>query len=494
MAKKSELENTDIKEEKIKDDNKKTNSKENKSSRKKLKIKVRKKSNSKKKKGHIFGPVEFSFNFLSLLIAISVALYFGGRSFYYYSVQNQAKKEVGITLNGQVLEDNKLVKEGDGLHKDDKGYFFKGKVDKNYVWFANRLFRVMRINDDGSVKLVSDDFVSSFMWGPSNDYMSSNVRTWLTKTSKEGLSGFYYETIPNIDRFVKKTKYTLDVLTDTKIIPGDVEVEDYIMSLSLDDYVTAGGKSSYLNNGKLFFLLGYNEDLENLYVEEDGSIVSCAYYDGYGIRATFTMNKNIPITQGDGTKKNPYVIDQGQDTNHVDSYVKLGNDVWKVFDERNGKLKMYLNGYIMADGAEVVRNYSLGDTRLNYGDQNNIGSYLLNYYNNLSYKNHLVDNYYPFGVLNDEIGYTLGNAYTSTYNGPIGLLNIFDYVSNNELSDFFRANVGNDKSTTQYSVLSSGLLEEADVTDSKHIVPVVSIEASSIKSGSGRIDNPYVVE
>lgn len=488
MARKSELEKTDIKEEKTKKQ-KKTNSKEKGVSIKK----IIKKKKSKKKKTHIFGPIEFSFNFLSLVIAISVALYFGGRSFYYYSVQNQAKKEVGITLNGQVLEDNKLIKEGDGLHKDEKGYFFKGKVENNYVWFANRMFRVMRINDDGSVKLVSDDFVSSFMWGRDNAYATSNVRNWLTKTDEE-LSGFYYDTIPNPGRFVLKSKYTLDILTDTKVIPGDIEVEDYIMSLSLEDYINAGGKSSYLNNGKLFFLLGYNEDMENLYVEEDGSIVGCAYYDGYGIRATFTMNRNIPISQGDGTKKNPYTIDQGQDTNHVDSYVKLGNDVWKVFDERNGKLKMHLNGYIMKDGVEVVRSYSDYDTKLNYADSNNIGSYLLAYYNGLSYKKYLVDNYYPFGKLNDEVGYTLANAYSSTYTGAIGLLNIFDYVSNNELSDFFRANVGNEKSTTQYSVLSSGLLEEADITDSKHIVPVVSIDAKSIKSGSGRIDNPYVVE
>ena len=74
------------------------------------------------------------------------------------------------------------------------------------------------------------------------------------------------------------------------------------------------------------------------------------------------------------------------------------------------------------------------------------------------------------------------------------MLNIFDYVSNNELSDYFRGNVGANMSTRQYAVAANGLLEEAEVTDQKHIVPVASIYSKYIKGGNGRIDNPYFVE
>lgn len=481
-----------VKEDKEKDTKKKD--KKNKDSKNKKKDKADKKDKKTKKK-HVFGPFEFSFNFISIVFVICVALYYGGRSFYYYSLQSQAKKETGMTLNVQVLEHNKLVKDStDGMHKDDNGYFFKGDVKNNYVWFANRMFRVMRVNDDGTVKLVTDDLVSSFMWGEAPAYDNSNVRNWLTKTDDE-ISGIYYNTIPNQGRFIQKTKYTIDVLSDTKVISGDVEFDDYIVPVSLNDYVTAGGKSSYLNNGRLYFILGYNEDDENLYIEEDGSIMNCAYYDGYGIRGVFTMSKNIPVSQGDGTKNNPYVIDQGQDINYVDGYVKLGKDTWKVYEEKDGKLKMYLNDYIKENDKEVVRNFSNGSTRIDFFNPNNIGGYLFsNYFNSLSYKDYLVDNDYPFGMMNDEYGHLLKNVYSTNYTARIAMLNIFSYVSNNDLSDFFRDNVGNDTSTTQYSVLSSGLLEEADVTDVKHIVPVVSISASSIKSGSGRKDNPYVLE
>ncbi len=455
-----------------------------------------KKNTKKKKKSHYYGPIEFSFNFISLVVVICIGLYFGGRSFYYYSLQNQKTRETAMTLNGLVLSSNKLVKdETEGLHQDETGYYFKGNITNNYVWFANRMFRVMRVNNDDTVKLVTDDLVASFMWGENIEYDSSNVRVWLTDIEKNNLSGVYYKTIPSQDRFIVKTKYTIDKMVDSKVEKGDITLEDDVVSISLGDYIDAGGKNSYLNNGKLYYILGYNSDDENLYIEEDGSITSCDTMDGYGIRGVFTMSKNIPVSQGDGTKNNPYVIDQGSDVNYVDSYVKMGEDTWKVFEDNKGVLKMYLNGYIKINGQELVRSYSDDSSRLDYFAKDNIGFYLYNeYINGLSYQKHIVKNKYPYGELSAEVGYKYENVYSETYDDRIGLLNIFDYVSNNDLNNFFRDNTGAQMSTSQYSVDANGLLEEFDVTEAKHVVPVISIKSSSIKSGNGRIDNPYVVE
>ena len=455
-----------------------------------------KKKKSKKKDHHYYGPIEFSFNFISLVLVICVGLYFGGRSFYYYSLQNQKTRETAQTLNGVILANNKLVKDDTlGLHQDEEGFFFKGNVTNNYVWFANRMFRVMRVNKDDTIKLVADDLVASFMWGEKNTYDNSNLRVWLTEVEKIKESGVYYKTIPAQDRFITKTKYTIDKLDENKVEKGDIVLEDDIVTVTLGDYIEAGGKNSYLNNGKLYYILGYNNYDENLYIEEDGSIMSTDTMEGYGIRAVFTMSKNIPISQGDGTKDNPYVIDQGEDTNYVDSYVKLGNDTWKVYEEKDGIIKMYLNGYIKINGNELVRRYSSHDNKFNYFVEDNIGFYLYHeYVKGLSYNKHLVSNKYPYGELSDEVGYYYPNVYKETYNERIGLLNIFDYVSNNDLCDFFRDNTGPSMSTSQYSVAANGLLEEVEVTEQKHVVPVISIKTSSIKNGNGRIDNPYIVE
>ena len=159
---------------------------------------------------------EFIFNFLSLTIIIIIGLYFGARSFYYYSKQNMAIKADSSTLNGLVVSKNKLVGSGDGLHRDSDGYYFKGDVTSNYVSFGNRLFRVLRINNDNTVKLVSNDLVSSFMWGEESSYEFSNLKYWLNAT-EEANSGVYYNSLPNPEKFLVKTSYREDILDDGKV-------------------------------------------------------------------------------------------------------------------------------------------------------------------------------------------------------------------------------------------------------------------------------------
>ena len=89
-----------------------------------------------------------------MLIVIGIGIYFGGRSFYYYNVENFRVVEGNKTLNGSIINNNKVASgEAEGLHQDTDGYYFKGNVSNNYVKFSNRLFRVIGINKDGSVKV-----------------------------------------------------------------------------------------------------------------------------------------------------------------------------------------------------------------------------------------------------------------------------------------------------------------------------------------------------
>lgn len=446
-----------------------------------------------KRKKHIYGLKEFLFNFISLVFALVVVLYFGGRCFYFYSLQSQSKKSASISLSGSIINNNQLVKTGDGLYKKKNGYLFKGRVENNYVWFANRMFRVLSVEDDNSVRLVSNDLVSMFMWGEEDSYEKSNIRLWLTNTDND-LSGVYYKTIPNFDKYIKKTNYTIDKLKNDKIETGKKKYSDNVVSITLDDYVLSGGKDGFLNNSKLYYLLGYTGDDENIYVEEDGSIVSCDKLDSYGIRGVITLKKDITVSQGDGTVSNPYKVEMGNDNNYVDSYVKLGDDLWKVSANKDGVLKMYLNGYINYNGQEVLKPYSRGTNLFNYFERGNIGQYLYSdYFNSLSYKGLIVNNTYPNGEMSAETGYNFYNIYSSSFEGGISLLNLFDYVSNNELTDFYRNNTTSNVGDIQYVTYYNGIVEEADVKLEKHIVPVISINSSIIKGGSGRIDDPYTV-
>ena len=212
------------------------------------------------------------------------------------------------------------------------------------------------------------------------------------------------------------------------------------------------------------------------------------------MRSVITLNKNLVVSQGDGSVNNPYVINQGKDINYVDSYVKLGDDLYKVSFDNNGILKMYLNGYIVVDGDEVLMSYSGSSSHFDYSDRKNIAYYLINsYLNSLPYRDYIVTSTYPLGEMSAETGYNDQNIYSNNFDGSISLLNLFDYVSNNELTDFFRNNTTSSVGDVQYVTYSNGIVEETDVKEMKHIVPVISINSDIIKGGTGRIDDPYVM-
>lgn len=447
----------------------------------------------KKKKRHLFGKKEFLFNIFSLIALILIGLYFGGRSFYYYSKQNMAKKVEAQTLNGLILQSNQTVTEGDGLHQDTDGYYFKGNVINNYVLFSNRLFRVIQINNDNSVKMASQDIVSTFIWGENESYHESNIYHWLEKTDNEN-SGIYYDTLPNPEKFLVKTVYSEDTINNEEIKASKKEYKDYITILGIHDYVLSNGKSGYLNNGKMYYLLGNDSENQKIYVEEDGSIQSCDSLDGYGIRPVITLKSNLPITGGDGTQNNPYVIDQGDTKNYIGSYVQLGNDIWRVYSQKDNILKLQLNDYIKIDTNPIMYHYSDYNSIFDLTDKKSLATYLNTaYLASLPYANVLLDINHNIGEISDDAGYNYFNIYKKQVSSKIGLLNIFDYHINYDLEEYYHINTTSEIGSMAYITSKNGLLKEADVKEEKPIVPVISIDLNILKSGSGSLESPYIM-
>ena len=444
----------------------------------------------KNKRRHLYTRGEFLFNIFSLLIVMGIGIYFGYRSLYYYSKQNIAHKGNNQNLSEVIINSNKLVSTGDGFHQDKEGHYFKGHVNNNYVRFANRLYRVIRINNDGSIKLITDNTVGSFMWGEDTTYLKSNLNNWLDKTDQEN-SGIYYNTIPNIDKFLVKTKYSEDILKDDKVVKSKKTYDSYVTTLGINDYVIANGKNSYLNTGKIFYILGLNSDKSTLYVEDDGTVSESDNLSGYGVRAVITLKKNIISAYGDGTVDNPYTIDQGKNTNYINSIVKLGNDTWKVYKEDNELLRLVKTDYIKVDNKEFKYRFSKKEKSFDLEDWNGLAVYLNNsYLNSLSYKDSIINNDYYIGELSIEAGYSYNNIYKDKVNCKVGLLNMFDYDDNN-FDDIYLINTY--QGDLQYIKFKNGLIAEEEITEEKHIIPVITINKNIIKDGKGTVDNPYIM-
>ena len=455
---------------------------------------VEKKKSRKKKKKHLIGPKEFLFNFISLVLMIGVGVYFGYRSLYYYSKQNRQFVAEAQTLNGTVVHNTPVVYDDEvGLHQDSLGYYYKGNVINNYVSFGNQLFRIIRIAKDNSVRLVSDNYVGVFPWGDDSSYPESNLYSWLNKTDWEH-SGVYANTLPNIEKYLVKADYQVSVLNEGKVTSKDEVYSDYISILNVNDYVLANGMESYLNNKQMFFLLGYDSNNQILHVEEDGSILSGDSIEGYGIRPVITLKPNTVISGGVGTVEDPYVISLGDDLSAFGTYVKLGEDIWRVFYQDANFYKLSLNSYLTINGEEIVRNYSQNDSIYDIMDATNIGYYLNHdYVNVLPYKDILLSFNNYIGEISEDQGYKFANIYGNETFPQVGLLNIFDPIVNVSLADYFHVNNTSSFGGMQYIRLANGLLAEADVGEAKHIVPVICIERRRITGGTGTLADPFVV-
>ncbi len=70
-------------------------------------------------------------------------------------------KEVNETTITKVDYQTYVPKEKDGLVKaqDDDGtsYIYRGVINNNYISFANKLWRIVRINGDGSIRIIADE-------------------------------------------------------------------------------------------------------------------------------------------------------------------------------------------------------------------------------------------------------------------------------------------------------------------------------------------------
>ena len=112
----------------------------------------------------------------------------------------------GNTFSEVILDDNKVKelpvsnigeesKLDEGLieARDDFGatYYFRGKVENNNVEFANLNWKIVRINGDGSVKLVLSTLTNEINKYYDEDYefSKSSVNEYLTipSSSKYGI-------------------------------------------------------------------------------------------------------------------------------------------------------------------------------------------------------------------------------------------------------------------------------------------------------------------
>lgn len=426
------------------------------------------------------------FSFISAGFILACILFYGGR---FLKLYLENKKDT--VSNKDTLVQN--LKNNYEFNNINNEYYLKKDEDKNYVLYSNILWRIVKINNNGSIKLISDDVISYLSYGNTN-YDKSDINAWLNDSDSD-YTGILENNLNNPNNYLVHDNICQDSITDTKHITcSNIDDSKLIGSLSVFDYVNAGGKDSYLNINKYFYLSSTNnKDKEVWYINDNGSVSNSNGEKIYGIRPTISLKSNAGSISGNGSIDSPYVIDEN---GLFGSYVKLGDDLWRIYDVKDSTVKLMLNDYIKdTDGENLMHKYSSKGYYHNDTVNGSLAYYLNHtYLNNLSYKDSINSNNWANGFYGESNNYDYKEVLKTTVDTKITVPSIGNIILNGELSDYFLSTGVSKSSTLVYTVKDNGTLYGKSSTSTSKVVPVISINKEILTKGNGTINTPYETE
>ena len=187
------------------------------------------------------------FCFTSMLFILSCCIFYGTR---FLKLYLENKKE-------EIIEKNTLVKnlkdnnsENDNFKAVNGQNYFTGKKNNNYILYSNILWRAIKVNDDNSITMISENSITPLAYGKKTLYKDSPVYKWLNKTNEE-YSGILQNSLNNIETYLQKTTTCTDKLDELSNNPcKEIDNDSYITLLPIIDYLNIGSKDSYLMKEK----------------------------------------------------------------------------------------------------------------------------------------------------------------------------------------------------------------------------------------------------
>ncbi len=382
-----------------------------------------------------------------------------------FSIKNKNNKSAtkNLVLTVTATIEDVIKSKISGCIKNEDGYnedlcAFKGSDPNNYFWYSGFTWRIIGINKDGTIKIVTQNPVGLLSWGVyKTSYEESYARKWLNELdSSDNYDGIFYNVLDNPTKYLNKSYWDISN-NPTKFLNSSSDMSDnseeitlssfsdYIGMITVREYKRASNdttdvsKENYLNIKSEYMtmtLIGRNKDdifVKN--IDSDGNIVIRTQVHGYvagnykgiesrgpvGIRPVVNLKNDLSIS-GDGTSTNPYkIVDEKSgekntslNKRYAGEYVTFSGLTWRIMKINENKTTIILNDFMKEDNSYVKKSYSENNVtnnnenykcqkaRYNIDDSNNIGYYLNHtFYDSLNQKDWIVDSSFPNSAFGD---------------------------------------------------------------------------------------------
>lgn len=453
--------------------------------------------NKKGNKKKIFYNSVIIFN---ILLIVGLIAYYGYRLVYYYKLEHQPPKELKY-LSEKITSGNQLVNEGDGLYldEDSKTFYFKGVNVNNYLYYSGNMWRIIKVNKDGSMVLILNQPITSITYGTNSQYQTSSVHSYLNKIENQPYTGLFEQVLNHPDSYLKKTAICTDVIANVEDITCEkTNNQDLVGILNLSDYELSGGKNGYLNNGVSYYTATRDNYDRIYYVHSKGGVSLADDYSehNYGVRPTITLKSKINYLSGDGSENNPYIIEEKEQipTIQVGNYVNYSGYTWKVISKNDSTYKLATTTLLTdANGQVYTRSYGNRTSEYNPKTYGSLAYYLNRTWYRTLDSSLIVDGVWNIGNYQVEGITDYKNIYTNTVTAKVGLLSVGEMYSL-ELPNTWLLTSLNEEDGMVYTV-QEGNKYFSDIIDSEYgIRPAIYITNQvKIISGSGVLSDPYVI-
>ena len=427
----------------------------------------------------------------------------------------------------------------------------KNCINFNYVWYSGKLWRITAINPDGTMKMITDDLITTISYGSDVNfydiskkddasYTGSYIYQWLNEDFLDTL--YNYQNIIVEDSTwnitnsnASSTSAISTKLPETTLINnstigkntpvGLLNSYEYYLSYKNTSY-----GSGYLNVGYYWWLLNPYRSSYDWNVRSYGDADFNNPSNTRGVRPSINLKSNIQLSGGSGTKDDPYTISGDREqptinttllnTRTVGEYVVFDEDgdtltkeLYRIVGIEDGKIKLNKNDYVKSGTTTLTKKFSTNTTYGN-GTSDDYWDYYLNntWYNSLASNSMLDKGTYYIKVMSSVFYKNFlcnTNNTTETTKDCVKTTSIWNsgYVGLPRYGEMFASQQGNGynssstiwlitpySSSNVWSVSSLGHAGSSNPSNTFGVRPSINLKSNIvITGGSGTKSNPFTI-
>ena len=469
-------ENQEKKEEELKQEKKAKKEKKKKVRVKKEKVK--KEKNTLKKNNEVKNItyyIQLGFVCISALFILGCCIFYGSRMIKFYRMfhPKATNGETIELIKEAILKNSPYQTEGEGLYRVGGASVYKGTNVDNYFKYSGLLWRIVSINVDGTIDLVLDEPINSIYYNDKNTlYNESDLRSYLNK-----------KFIKNIDdKYLDVTPFCADIYEDVPSINcKNYITEDKTRVLTVSEFInTVVDEKTYItNNVDMLWLV--ESDKNSNWIINGSNISTSKPNTSYYVKPVIRIKRTATLGGGTGTLEDPFYIEKDKNELSIGKYVKLGTDVWSIYEINDNNIKLALSTNL-----NRYERFSTQTNKFSSTDKTGLYNYLnTTYYNLLSYKDKLIETEWNIGSYNGKYE----EVETVKEKAKIGTLSVSDLKLNMYDSNYYLLTPSQDNTIFYYQ---DGLMT-SKISLTKAIRPAICIAKESILEGKGTLEDPYVL-